>query len=934
MHSNLTLLRGILIFLLIMCNSVQFGHAEGRADGFYEDARQRYYGGDPEAALVQLKNALQADSQHIPSLVLAGEIQMELVRPADADHYFSEALLLGADRDLLAPKLAEAYLMQGKYADLIKQIPTDGLADVTRLVVLAYRAQSYIALDNLDLANEAVDEANAIDRKALSANVVAVSLFVLEGGYDKALSVARQLVLNWPESASAWTALGTALQGKGEAYEAVGAYDQALALDTKFDQARYGRVALLVDFGRDVEAQDDLNFLWKAHPLDPRIRYLRAQLLERAGDHEAALKELKFAVDVMADLPPERITDDPQLTLIAGFSHYGLGSYESARSYLDIYLAGNPGDIKVNLLLATILLQLDDANRAIKILTPLYKGDSRNPHILALLAAAHSQVGRYERAIQLLMRITEIQPNSDTFTDLARYRLGAGYTSEGLGALEDIFEKDASNLVAGFSLAAAYLDMGRTEEAVAVSARLAGAAPGNPAIKNMYALALLKSGGATAAQTILEELVATEPQFTPGIISLARVEIQLSLYAKAESRLREILDKQKTNSKAMLGLARLENARGNVREAILWSAKAVREEGAAVLESKIFLIDVLLNKGDIAEAEDLAAQMAYGADEDLTAHGVYAEVLVLAGKPERAANVYRRMEELAGTNADKLYRIANLQADLGNWNAAAAILKKVLKEEPGHEASLFLYAQSSVERGELNEALTTLAQVLAVHPNSTRARGIYAETLARSGQFDKAEEEYEKVLALGYQQRWLLGLFRVSLLRGELAEAEILLRDTLREYPEDMTVRMTLSDYLLGLQRWEEAKLELAVLIASFPEDAGLLNNMAYVLNELKLPESIEFARKAHKLAPEDGAVNDTLGWILVGSGQAEQGLPFLREASTRIADDPQVSYHLAVALHELGRDAEAKVELSRALKSGSGSFADKKKAERLLEGL
>jgi putative PEP-CTERM system TPR-repeat lipoprotein len=924
----------MLIVLIIMCNVVPFSHAEGSADGFYEDARQRYYGGDPEAALVQLKNALQADSQHIPSLVLAGEIQMELVRPADADHQFSEALLLGADRDLLAPKLAEAYLMQGKYTDLIQQIPADGLSDLARLDVLVYRAEAYIALDNLNLAEEAIEEAHSIDAKALPTNIVAISLHVLKADYDEALQVGRKLVVDWPQEASAWTALGTARQAKGGAIEAIEAYSQALALDPKFDQARLGRVALLVDAERDDQAQIDLDILGNAHPLDPRLRYLRAQLLDRAGEHEAALKELKFAVEVMEALPPEKITNDPQLTLIAGLSHYGLGNYESARSYLDVYLRGNSEDAQVSMLLASILLQLDDALRAIKILTPLYKGDSNNPRILALLAAAYSHSGHYERAIQLLTRITDIRPNSAAFTDLARYRLSAGYTSEGLTALEHIVAEDANNVTASFSLAAAYLDMGRASESVDISGHLAESNPANPAIQNLYALALLADGKTVAAQEILNALVQTMPEFTAGKISLARVEIQLSLLDQAELRLQAILEEQKTNSNVMLELARVELARGNMRETIAWSEAAVREESLSTLEAKTFLIDVLLSMRDMEGAEDLASRMANGADEDLSAQAVFAQVLVQAGKPKAAATVYLRMQKLAGFNADKLYRIASLQAGLDSWDDAAVTLRKVLAKAPEHEAALLLYAQSFVVKGNFEQALAMLRKARAAHPGSTAAHGLYAETLARSGDIETADLEYRKVMRAGYDQRWLLGLFKVSLLRGKLAEAEALLRDTLQTHPGDIVVRMSLSDYLLGLQRWEEARVELAVLIERSPDDVGLLNNMAYVLNELNLPQSIEFARKAHKLAPEDGAVNDTLGWILVGSGRAEEGLPFLREASTRIANDPQVSYHLAVALHKLGRDAEAKTELMRALTSNPGSFVDREQAEALLENL
>ena len=924
----------ILLVLAFFCAPFSLAWSAGGADGYYEDARQRYYAGDREAALIQLKNALQADSQHIPSLLLAGEIQMELARPADAGHQFSEALLLGADRNLLAPKLAEAYLVQGKYTELVKQIPADDLSGSAKIEVLAYRAQAFLGLGNLEAAAQTVSRANTVEPGALSPNVANVSLLISQADYDKALAVAEKLVVDWPEAASSWSALGVAQQANGEPGAAIQSYSRALELDQAFDQARMGRVALLVDAKRDEEAWVDLDFLGKIHPLDPRLRYLRAQLSERAGEHEEALKQYKFAVEVLATLPPETITNDPQLTLIAGLSHYGYGNYENARSFLDIYLSQNSEDVAVSMLLASILLQLDDAPRATKILTPLYKGDSNNPRILALLAAAHSQTGHYERAIQLLMRITDIQPDSETFTDLARYRLSAGYTAEGLLALQQIVADDAANISAGFSLAAAYLDMGRTGEAVKITASLVGHAPDNLAVQNLHAMALLANGDANGAEQALKNLVRAEPGFVPANISLARVEVQLGKYEAADQRLQALLEKQKTNATVMLELARMERSRGRLREAQLWAEAAVREESPAMLEAKIFLIDHMLATGDIAEAEDIASNMANGADESLRAQAIYAQVMTAAEKPDIAATIYRRMQKLAGFNVDKLYRIAKLQAELGAWDAAAVTLRKALTEQPEHEPSLLLYAQSYVESKDFERALGVLDGLLTAHPESTVGRGAQAETLARSGALDQALVEYQKVLSKNYDQRWLVGLFRVHVLSGEHEQAEALLRDTLEAYPNDTLVRMTLSDYLLGLQRWQGARHELEVLLAEFPDNPVLLNNMAFTLNELDSPEALTYARRAYDLAPQDGSINDTLGWLLVSSGQAEEGLPLLREASTRMANDPQVRYHLGVALHQLGRKAEAKAELQQALELGRAGFSQRADVKHLLETL
>jgi predicted Zn-dependent protease len=86
-------------------------------------------------------------------------------------------------------------------------------------------------------------------------------------------------------------------------------------------------------------------------------------------------------------------------------------------------------------------------------------------------------------------------------------------------------------------------------------------------------------------------------------------------------------------------------------------------------------------------------------------------------------------------------------------------------------------------------------------------------------------------------------------------------------------------------------------------------------------------------LAPDQASTNDTLGWILVNKGQVERGLNYLRNAHSRLSQDPEIRYHIAVALHHLQRKDEARQELEALLKSGE-SFSGIEQAKALLQKL
>jgi Tfp pilus assembly protein PilF len=89
-----------------------------------------------------------------------------------------------------------------------------------------------------------------------------------------------------------------------------------------------------------------------------------------------------------------------------------------------------------------------------------------------------------------------------------------------------------------------------------------------------------------------------------------------------------------------------------------------------------------------------------------------------------------------------------------------------------------------------------------------------------------------------------------------------------------------------------------------------LLNNLAWVTHELKQPNALEYAERAHELAPQNAAIMDTLGWILAESGQREKGVELLWRAAELAPDSPEIRLHLAKALIKAGRKDAARKEL------------------------
>ena len=91
-----------------------------------------------------------------------------------------------------------------------------------------------------------------------------------------------------------------------------------------------------------------------------------------------------------------------------------------------------------------------------------------------------------------------------------------------------------------------------------------------------------------------------------------------------------------------------------------------------------------------------------------------------------------------------------------------------------------------------------------------------------------------------------------------------------------------LADVQLNVGDLDAARASYEAVLKAQGEDAGVLNNLANILEKQKDPKALDYAQSAFRLAPSDAAVLDTLGWFLVQRGQSETGLRHLREARLR----------------------------------------------------
>jgi cellulose synthase operon protein C len=178
----------------------------------------------------------------------------------------------------------------------------------------------------------------------------------------------------------------------------------------------------------------------------------------------------------------------------------------------------------------------------------------------------------------------------------------------------------------------------------------------------------------------------------------------------------------------------------------------------------------------------------------------------------------------------------------------------------------------------------------------------------------------------------------VALLQGtgRDAEAAAVIDAALEAAPDAQVARILKAGSLEATGDIEGA---IAVYEAFYADDSGNLivaNNLASLLSSHRSdPESLEraFTIARRLAASEVPAFQDTYGWIEYRRGNYDEALVRLEPAAAGLPDDPLVQYHLGMVYRALGRTAQARDTLGRAVElSGDRPLPQFIEARQVLE--
>jgi putative PEP-CTERM system TPR-repeat lipoprotein len=900
------------------------------ASEYFEDASRLASEGDVDGAIVQLKNSLQLDPQYIPALLLAGETYLSIGEPREAELLLSDAMMSGADRGHVVLLLAQSYIHQRKFAELLNQLPLDRAPASIVADLRGYHAQALVALGRQDKARQMINDGLAAAPDNLELLLADINLMLMKSRLEQAFVAAERLQQDHGQDSRVKTVYAFALHRKGQYERAVEAYQQAIALDGHNTEARVTLAGLLLDLNRLDEASRELAYLSENVPFEPRAAYFRSVVAARQGDLEKQRVEAKTAVDVLDSLHPSTVAHNSVLLMVGGRSHYTLGEFDRARDYLQSYVRKNPGNLDARLLLGAVMLNLEEYRQVIHTLTPAIKYVPDDARLYGMLAAAYGRQGDPARASELLQRIKGAGTGGvPTDYQLALSWLELGESERGLELLAQVNKAQPDSPAIAVALVRAYQQARQYGNAETALAPWLERLPANLEYRHLHGVNLKGLGQVEQAKAIFERIQTEAPDYLPARLSLAELYLQEKGFEAARAHIAQAAEDIEEAPELQFALARLEMMEGNL-DAAVREAESVVLQAPEWLDARRLLIRIYLARQEFDSAKNQARDAVAVWDRSMKVQALLGQTLAAAGERDEALLVYARMVKDAGFDTVTLYRIALLQAAVGDYKAARFSLYKALEGDAEHGQANEAYIRMHLALEEYEDAVELAQAHVNRVPDSLTAQLLLGEAYLMAGRVKDSEQAYRDAI-----KRWpaeraaTLGLYRALAAQDKNKEAEALLVQSLDQGDSGIRMQAVYANLLVRESRWTEAREVLDELLDQRPDFVPFLNNQAYVLQQLGDERALDIARRAHAGAPFNPMVNDTLGWILVESGNPAEGIGFLREAVARASDSEEVRYHLAVALFQLGRHAEAWAELKRALASGK-PFAGVERARQL----
>ncbi|MCW5637504.1 MAG: PEP-CTERM system TPR-repeat protein PrsT [Rubrivivax sp.] len=883
---------------------------------------------DTKAAVIQIKNVLQAQPESGEARFLYGRTLLEQGDAAAAEVELRKALAASYPKDAVVPELADALARLGEAKKLVDEFGATQLGTPRAQARLKTAlVGAYAALGKRSEAQAALDAALAADPAYAPAQLMLARSKAATRDVDGAIAVVDAVLQADPKDAEAWRLKGDLLQfGKADADGALDAYRKAVAAAPDSLAAQSSLVTALLRKGNLDEAAQQIEQVKKLAPKNPSTKFLEATLAFQK-------KDFKTARDLVQELVP-LAPKDPRVLQLAGATELQLGAPAQAQIYLERAIEVAPNLPLARRLLVATYLRTAQPPKALALLKTMDPKTEFDAAMWALAGEVYLQNGDVKSAEAAFAQSLKLDPaDARKRTALAVTHLASGRTEAGLDELQDIAGTD-TGVTADMALISAHLRRKEFDKALAAVAGLEKKQPGKPLAANLRGRIQLMQNDTAGARKSFEQALAIDPNFFPAVASLASLDMADKQPAEAKKRFEALLAKDPKNVQAMLALAQLAGTdQATQDEALGWLKKAV-DAAPASTSPRLLLIDAYLRRGDQKQALAAAQAAAQAIPESTELLIALGRVQQVSGDVNQAIATYGKAVAAQPLSPVPLVRLAEAQVVAKDFKAAEQSLRKALELKPD-----YLDAQRGLILVRLNDknfdgALATAREVQQQRPQDAVGWLMAGDIEASRQGWPAAAAAYQQAFKLAPVAAVAVKVHAALQQAGNAKEAEQFAQTWQAKQPKDVVFPMYLAERDLAAKDYPAAEKRLQMVLKTQPDNAVALNNLAWAELQLKRnDDALRNAERANQLAPKQPPFMDTLAAIQSARGEHAKAIEMQTQALALQPGNAAYRLNLAKIYVAAGDKAKAKVELQELTKLGD-KFAGQAEAGKMLKAL
>lgn len=906
-HSPSLLLACTAAVLLAACGGPSDGDALGRAAKLMDK-------GDFSGATFELKTALQQSPNLGEARFRLGVVLLELGDPKSALVELQKARDLGYAEDELAPKVARAWLATGKNKEVVQTYtgvrvsPARNQAELLTALALAHGA-----LGQRAPADAAIDEALKTDPKLPLALISKARFVAAAGKVDEALGLVEQAMVPGALNGDALMLKGMFLRyAKRDDAGAIKALEQA-AKDTRVALgARSTLTTIFIQQNRLQDARAQLAALAKTHPKHPQALFLDAVVAYAARDFARS--------SAICEQLLRGLSNNTQVLVLAGASDLQRGALVAAESKLGKVVQTVEGAVGARKLLAETYLRMGQTDKVQQTLKPLLEQPSPEADTLNLSAQSHLMAGEFRQAEAQFAAAAKLKPDDVRVrTSLALIDLAKGNAPSALDTLQALAAKDPGD-TADLALINAQLRRRDFDAALTAIAGLEKKQPERAAAPHLRGIVLLRKGDRAGARAAFEAALGKAPGHFASTHALATLDEQEQQPAAAIKRLEAVVKANPNNIAARMALLDVMLRAKAAPADILAGIDAAIQAGPAEAAPRVAKI-VQLSRMNDAKGAAMAAQQAMSAlpgdRHVLDAAGV---AFIAAGDEQQAISAFNKLTSLMPNSAQPYLRLADVHARKGRTAGVASSLSRATDVEP---LSAELHRRLLIQGRQTRDYKAAKALAADLQKRYARRPEGYlldGEILAVQGQWPAAAAAYQAGLKAAPGTELAMRATRALERAGNRQAADALAGDWASRHPADGEFQAFLGDRARAAGDHARAERHYLDALRIDPEQAAVMNNLAWVQARLKKDSALGYAEKAVQMRPQQAEFMDTLAGVLADRGQLDKAIEWQRKALAIRPDDPELKLALARVLVQAGQKAEANKLLGELAKLG-GTF-------------